>query len=54
MLIFKLISHIKYFKSCIYFFLMFSFVSNLQIAIAHANQYLISSKQENDILDEFY
>ena len=33
---------------------MFSFVSNLQIAIAHANQYLISSKQENDILDEFY
>ena len=54
MYILKFFSHIEHLKSYISFFLMFSFISNLQIAKANDNQYLIRSSQQNNTLNEFY
>ena len=52
--IFKLISQIEHFKKCMSFFLILSFISNVQIAKANDKQYLIRSRQENNKLNEFY
>ena len=52
--LFKLISNSEYFKNYISLFLTFFFVGNLLSTKADANNYMLSSSQEGNNLEEFY
>ena len=54
MSLFKLISYSESFKYYISFFLIFFFMSNLIVAKADENKYLITNQQEEKKLKEFY
>ena len=49
----KLISNAKYFKNYAFLFLVFFFISNLFSTKADANNYVNSSRQEGNNLEEF-
>ena len=53
MSLFKLISYSEYFKYYISLFLIFFFMSNLIVAKADENKYLIKNQQEENKLNEF-
>ena len=52
--LFKLISNTEYFKNYISFSLMFFFITNPNFSKAEENKYLISNKQEEIKLKDFY
>ena len=52
--LFKLISNSEYFRNYISLFLIFFFVGNLFNTKAYANNYLNSTRQEENNLEEFY
>ena len=52
--LFKLISNSEYFKNHISLFFIFFFICNLLNTKAYANNYLTSSRQEGNNLEEFY
>ena len=52
--LFKLISNSEFFKNYISLFFICFFISNLLNTKAYANNYLTSSRQEANNLEEFY
>ena len=52
--LFKLISNSEFFKNYISLFFIFFFICNLLNTKAYANNYLTSSRQEGNNLEEFY